>query len=86
MNSEHRLLILPRAAKELAKLPPEAYARARDAARVLATEPRPKGSLKLRGRPGLRIRVGHYRVIYEVDDLARTVTILHVGHRRDVYR
>ena len=41
---------------------------------------------KLAGREGWRIRVGNYRVIYEIDDSARQVTILHVGHRKDVYR
>ncbi|MHC4202757.1 MAG: type II toxin-antitoxin system RelE family toxin [Planctomycetota bacterium] len=86
MSPAYRLLILPRAAKELGGLPKEAYARVRDACRSLANDPRPKGSCKLAGRPGLRIRVGDLRVIYEADDTARTVTILHVGHRRDVYR
>ncbi len=38
------------------------------------------------GREGWRIRVGNYRVIYEIDDQAMTVTVLHVGHRRDIYR
>ncbi len=86
MNSEYRLLVLPRAARELAKLPPKTYGRIRDACAHLAGEPRPSGSRKLTGRAGVRIRVGDYRVIYEVDDAARSVTILHVGHRRDVYR
>jgi len=86
VSSEYRLLILPRAAKELAGLPSQAYGRVRDACRTLATDPRPSGSRKLGGRPGRRIRVGDYRIIYEVDDPARAVTILHVGHRRDVYR
>jgi mRNA interferase RelE/StbE len=34
----------------------------------------------------LRIRVGDYRVLYEIDDRARTVLVVHIGHRRDVYR
>ena len=64
----------------------EAYARVRVACLALAADTRPSGSRKLTGRPGIRVRVGAYRVIYEIDDAARTVTILHVGHRRDVYR
>jgi mRNA interferase RelE/StbE len=40
----------------------------------------------LTGRAGWRIRVGIYRVIYEINDVQRHITILHVGHRRDVYR
>ncbi|MEN3000905.1 MAG: type II toxin-antitoxin system RelE/ParE family toxin [Armatimonadota bacterium] len=78
--------ILPRAQRQLAKLPAEVYERVRDALRALAEEPRPHGCLKLTGREGWRIRVGNYRVIYEIDDTNRTVTILDIGHRRDVYR
>jgi mRNA interferase RelE/StbE len=40
----------------------------------------------LSGRDGWRIRVGDYRVIYEVDDEQQMVTVVHIGHRRDVYR
>ncbi len=41
---------------------------------------------KLTGREGWRIRVGQYRVIYEIEDVIRVVTVLDVGHRRDIYR
>jgi mRNA interferase RelE/StbE len=53
----------------------------------LASEPRPPGIRALTGhRPYLRARSGDYRVIYAVDDRARTVTIAAVGHRREIYR
>jgi len=78
--------ILRRAQRELQQLSREDYERVRDTIRTLAYEPRPAGCLRLTGRAGWRIRVGAYRVIYEIDDVQRTVTILHVGHRRDVYR
>jgi mRNA interferase RelE/StbE len=71
--------ILNRARKELADLPHSEYAHVRDAILKLKEDPRPAGSLKLTGRPGWRIRSGNYRVIYEI-------TVLHIGHRRDVYR
>lgn len=48
--------------------------------------PRPSGCLKLTGRNGWRIRGGDYRIIYEIDDKQEMVTVLHIGHRRDVYR
>lgn len=80
-----QLLILRRAQKELANLPLNDYERIRDAIRALASDARPPGCRKLVGREGWRIRVGDYRVIYEIDDRQRTVTVLHVGHRRDVY-
>jgi len=44
------------------------------------------GCNRLTGRDGWRIRVGDYRVIYEIDDERQMITILHIGHRRDVYR
>jgi mRNA interferase RelE/StbE len=82
----YRLFLLPRAQKELTRLPNQAYERTRAAIRALAEEPRPTGCRKLSGREGWRIRVGDFRVLYEIDDAQRTVTVLHVGHRRDVYR
>lgn len=82
----YTITILRRAQKELSGLPQESYARARDAIRRLAEEPRPNGSKKLTGRTAWRIRVGSYRVVYEIEDNSRLVTIMHIGHRRDVYR
>ena len=74
------------AQKELADLTGETYIRARDAIRALSQNPRPYGCRKLSGRDGWRIRVGDYRVIYQIDDSRQQVTVLHIGHRRDVYR
>ena len=54
--------------------------------RVLADDPRPPGCEKLTGRDLYRVRQGWYRIVYGVDDTARTVTVFKVGHRRDVYR
>ena len=82
----YTITILRRAQKELSDLPKESYVRMRDDIRLLAVEPRPSGSKRLTGRAGWRIRVGSYRVIYEIDDSNHLITILHVGHRRDVYR
>ncbi len=52
----------------------------------LAENPRPRNSRKLRGKEGWRIRIGDYRAIYEIDDEAREVLVLDIGHRRDIYR
>ncbi|MBO1346276.1 MAG: type II toxin-antitoxin system RelE/ParE family toxin [Hormoscilla sp. GUM202] len=71
---------------EAIELPTLAYARVRDAIFALAEDPRPPGCLKLTNREGWRIRVGDYRVIYEIDDTENIVTILDVDRRRDVYR
>ena len=52
----------------------------------LGHEPRPVGSRNLKGREGYRFRVGNYRAIYRVDDDNQEVTVLRIGHRRDIYR
>jgi mRNA interferase RelE/StbE len=81
----YTIQIFRRAQKELAALPQLVYPRVRDAIRELADTPRPPGCKKLAGREGWRIRVGDYRVIYEIDDRAQSITVMHIGHRRDVY-
>ncbi|MBS3908069.1 MAG: type II toxin-antitoxin system RelE/ParE family toxin [Actinobacteria bacterium] len=82
----YTITILRRAQKELSDLPQDYYTRVRDEIRKLAEEPRPNGSKKLAGRSGWRIRVGSYRVVYEIDDASCLIIIMHIGHRRDVYR
>ena len=78
--------ILRRAQRELARLPQGIYERVRDAIRTLAQDPRPSGCLKLKAHKGWRIRIGDYRVVYEIDDQQQVVTVFHIGHRSDVYR
>ena len=82
----YALRILRRAQKELASLPDEPFQRVADAISGLERDPRPTGCRRLTGRSAWRIRVGAYRIIYEIDDTAKSVTVVHVGHRRDVYR
>jgi mRNA interferase RelE/StbE len=52
----------------------------------LAEDPRPRAATKLSGRDDFRIRVGHYRVVYAVDDEAHVIIVARIAHRRDVYR
>jgi mRNA interferase RelE/StbE len=54
--------------------------------RALAEDPRPPGCEKLTGRQAYRLRQGPYRIVYTIDDDARAVRVVKVGHRRDVYR
>lgn len=77
----HRAVI-----KYLATLPKGLYERIKRVIAELAQEPRPTGCLKMSGAQRWRIRVGDYRIIYEIDDEARVVSIERVAHRRDVYR
>ena len=51
----------------------------------LHDNPRPSGALKLTGRPAWRIRIGDYRVIYEIDDYKTTVLVVSIGHRKKIY-
>ncbi len=57
----------------------------RDKIFSLSTNPIPKGAKKLSGREGYRIRFGDYRIIYETD-FHSYINILHIGHRKDVYK
>jgi mRNA interferase RelE/StbE len=84
----YSLSIKRSAAKELQALSDqETLTRLIEKIQALATEPRPQGAEKLAGRSNLlRVRQGNYRVIYSVDDQARMVDVIKIGHRRDVYR
>ena len=83
----YRLEILPTAQRELASLPLKDRKKVDERIHSLAVEPRPPGAKALRGHKGLfRLRVGRYRVIYQVRDDVLVVLIVKVGHRRDVYR
>ena len=74
------------AASELERLPATITTRIIHAIDRLPHNPRPHGSVKLKGSlDTYRIRVGQYRVIYTIDDPARTVRITRVRHRSDVY-
>jgi mRNA interferase RelE/StbE len=84
----YRLLINTSARKELEAVGTKAD-RQRLVRRIqaLAGEPRPPGCEKLSGSEDrYRVRQGRYRVVYAVDDSSLTVTVVKIGHRRDVYR
>jgi mRNA interferase RelE/StbE len=84
----HKVLIKASAEKDVRRLPRDVRERVASAILALREEPRPSGVHKLKGRgeEGWRIRVGNYRVVYQIDDSLRQVTIFRVRHRRDVYR
>lgn len=82
----YEVILSNRVEKALEKLPGKVYERVLRALRNLAGDPRPVGSLKLRGSELRRVRVGDYRIIYGVDDESRGVTIVKIAHRRESYR
>lgn len=84
--ASYRLLIKRSAVKELEALPAKDRRRIVPRIEGLASEPRPHGCEKLSGLEQYRVRQGDYRVVYGVDDDARVVIVVKIGHRRDVYR
>lgn len=52
----------------------------------LSENPRPSGVKKLSGRDAWRIRVGNYRVIYEIQDEKLVVIVVYIGDRKDIYK
>jgi mRNA interferase RelE/StbE len=74
------------AVKEIAALPRHDCRHVVEKIQALAADPRPNGSEKLSGDCKYRIRHGNYRVLYEIDERDRRITIVKVAHRREVYR
>ena len=83
--ADYRLIISRTAAKEFEALPGEVIERVREKIRSLAEEPRPHGSKKLRGSNTWRIRIGDWRVLYEIDDSGKIVDIGAIRHRSKAY-
>lgn len=73
--------------KQLQQLPRPVFSAALNAIIALTHDPRPVGVKKLVGsRSDWRLRIGEYRIIYEINDAAKAVTVLRVEHRWDAYR
>ena len=73
------------AARQFRKLPEQVQRRLRQKIDLLATNPRPHGYEPLEGEPGYRVKVGDYRIVYDIQDQMLMVLILRVAHRRHVY-
>jgi mRNA interferase RelE/StbE len=83
----YEVLLESHAEKDLKSLSPELFDRVIREIQSLAQSPRPPGCRKLRGsRQDWRIRVGEYRVLYEIVDGLQVVRVLRVRHRREAYR
>jgi len=83
----YRIEFTSAAARDISKLTEDVQQRLIAKIDALAHEPRPIGVQKLQGRTNrYRIRVGDYRIIYEIQDQILVVLIVRIGHRREVYR
>jgi mRNA interferase RelE/StbE len=86
--ASYSVFIKTSAAKELETVEPRTV-RVRIASRIhgLARNPRPQGSQKLAGdEERYRVRQGAFRIVYSINDEARVVEVVKIGHRREVYR
>ena len=85
--ASYRIQFKPSVEKDLAALPKPLVSRVYERIQQLAGNPFPHSMVKLQGAERMyRLRVGDYRIVYEVDTNAALVTIHAVRHRRDVYR
>lgn len=82
----YRLEVSHTAHHQIRILPPQTQERINRAITLLSENPRHPGSKKLIAREGYRIRVGDYRVLYQIDDAVKLVVIYRVKARGDVYR
>ena len=84
-NSKFELVFEDQAQKFLRKLDRNAQGRILAAALLLRIEPRPPKSKKVKGFDYFRIRVGDYRLIYEIHENKLVVVVVTIGHRKNVY-
>lgn len=84
---KYTVLIKSSAEKSLEKINPLYIKKIRDRIRLLSTDPRHHGSVKLSGKDNAyRTRVGKYRIIYEIDDSKVLVYVISVDDRKDIYK
>jgi len=84
--ASYNLFFKPSAEKELRQIPEPFLSKIFSKITALAETPRPFGVKLMKGEERFyRLRQGDYRIIYEIDDQARTATVLKIGHRREVY-
>jgi mRNA interferase RelE/StbE len=86
VTASYSVVLKRSAERELRKIPKQDLRRIVTRIQDLAQEPRPSGCEKLSGQERYRLRRGDYRIVYAVDDEARAVEVVKIGHRREVYR
>ncbi|MFW6123001.1 MAG: type II toxin-antitoxin system RelE family toxin [Thermodesulfobacteriota bacterium] len=84
---EYKVTLAASALREFRALSGDIKNRVKSTIERLRKNPRPSGIRKIQGRENLyRLRVGSYRLVYEVDDMRGTIHLVRVRHRRDAYR
>ena len=83
--AKYTAILSKKAQKQLDKLPDNIAEPILNAILDLEENPRPVGNKKLKGRDGYRVRIGNYRVIYDIFDNQLIVDVIALGHRKDIY-
>ncbi|HEY9702778.1 MAG TPA: type II toxin-antitoxin system RelE/ParE family toxin [Allocoleopsis sp.] len=72
--------------KQLDNLHTDIYDRVLAEIILLQNNPRPMNAIKMKNNQGYRMRIGDYRVLYDINDQSQIITLRRVGHRREIYR
>lgn len=87
MAKPYQVVLKAAALRELKKIPAQDLQKLDERIRSLADNPRPPGCKKLQSPDDLlRVRVGDYRIVYQVTEKPRQVTVVRIGNRSEVYR
>lgn len=86
MTGFYSVSVKQSAERELRRVPKHDLVRLARRIETLSRNPRPQGAEKLSGEDRYRIRQGDWRILYEIRDPQKEVTVVKVGHRREVYR
>ena len=82
----YQIIIPKTVTKQLEKLPQSIHDKVIENIIILQENPRPTNSLKMKNNEGYRLKIGDYRVLYDIDDKTQLITLRRVGHRRESYR
>ena len=82
----HKIELRRKAQQALDRLPGNDFDVVLGELKGLADTPRPKGVEKIKSAGLWRVRQGNYRIVYSIDDAQKIVTVLRIGHRREIYR
>ena len=84
--TKYSVEIMPAAKNGLVGIQKKDAKRILDKIKDLEDDPRPRWTEKLKVRPGLRLSIGDYRVIYSVDDKKKYIAVVEIGDRKEVYK
>jgi mRNA interferase RelE/StbE len=84
--AEYKVYFKESVEKDLSTIPKKDLQKILRRIEILAKHPRPQGHEKLTGQERYRVRQGHYRIVYSIQDKELTIWVVKVGHRKDIYR